>query len=208
MDLYAYMQIGTLESIAKANGIEIPRLRGYRLMKDEQPLGQASFAKLFQDCEIDAVEMLCRSIPFWKLRPKYRIYNSKTDDIRNCYLNFEYDENGSRVAKSVRWDRIHGKKRRILKYEVKKNKRQALAQYSLLNKYAGQENVLYIHSRMGGNNWDAYEHKDALLSQPWFLARVDDWWDGTYCDFYAKIDPSLIPAAEDNETISKESTQC
>lgn len=208
MDLYAYMQIGALESIAKANGIEIPRLRGYRLMKHEEPTSPEGFVQLFRDCEIDAVETLCRAEPVWNANPKYRIYNGKTDSIRKHYLNFATDENGSRIAKSVRWDRIHGKKRRILKYEVKKNKRQALAQYSLWNKFAGQKNVLYIHARMGGNNWDSYEQKDWLLSQPWFLARVDDWWDGTYCDFYAKIDPTLIPVADDNETITKEDTRC
>ena len=34
MDLGAYAQIGRLEKIAANNGIYIPRLRGYRLMKD------------------------------------------------------------------------------------------------------------------------------------------------------------------------------
>lgn len=32
MDLFAYTQIEDLEEIAKENGIECPRLRGYRLM--------------------------------------------------------------------------------------------------------------------------------------------------------------------------------
>jgi hypothetical protein len=40
---------------------------------------------------------------------------------------------------------------------------------------------------MGGNNWEYYDGKKELMSQHWFLDRVDDWWDGTYCDFYAKI---------------------
>ena len=25
------------------------------------------------------------------------------------------------------------------------------------------------------------------MSHPWFLDRVDDYYDSTYCDFYAKI---------------------
>jgi len=40
---------------------------------------------------------------------------------------------------------------------------------------------------MGGDNWRNFENKDSILKQPWFLDRVDDWWDSTYCDFYAKI---------------------
>lgn len=58
------------------------------------------------------------------------------------------------------------------------------------NKYAGQENVLYIHSRMGGNNWLdlSYVNERAKIVQaPWFLGRVDDCYDNTYCDFYARI---------------------
>ena len=36
MDLGAYAQIDDLSEIARRNGIEVPRLRGYRLMKDER----------------------------------------------------------------------------------------------------------------------------------------------------------------------------
>lgn len=36
MDLGAYGQIENLKSIAEANNIDIPRLRGYRLMKNER----------------------------------------------------------------------------------------------------------------------------------------------------------------------------
>ena len=38
MDIGAYVQIDDLDKIAKENGIEVPRLRGYRLMKDEKPV--------------------------------------------------------------------------------------------------------------------------------------------------------------------------
>ena len=37
MDLGAYVQIGELDGIAKKNGIDIPRLRGYRLMEQCVP---------------------------------------------------------------------------------------------------------------------------------------------------------------------------
>ena len=44
MDLYAYSQIENeeIKRIVKANGIEVPRLRGYRLMKDEEPVTKDS----------------------------------------------------------------------------------------------------------------------------------------------------------------------
>jgi hypothetical protein len=40
MDLGAYMNIEELDEIAKDNGIEIPRVRGYRLMINEKPLSK------------------------------------------------------------------------------------------------------------------------------------------------------------------------
>ena len=42
MDLYAYCQIDALDSVAKKHGIDIPRLRGYRLMEDEEPMPQST----------------------------------------------------------------------------------------------------------------------------------------------------------------------
>ena len=54
------------------------------------------------------------------------------------------------------------------------------------NKYVGRENVLYIHSRIGGTNWDYYNGNE-LTKQPWFLEKVDNYFDSTYCDIYALI---------------------
>ena len=43
MDLAAYLQIELFDEIAKKNGIQVPRLRGYRLMKAEKALDAESF---------------------------------------------------------------------------------------------------------------------------------------------------------------------
>lgn len=45
MDLYAYSQIDTLDKIAKANGINISRCRGYRLMSDEEVISKKKLMK-------------------------------------------------------------------------------------------------------------------------------------------------------------------
>ena len=118
MDLGAYMQIGDLEQLAKANNIEVPRLRGYRLMKDEEPLS----AKQIKE-----------------------------------------------MAKEIG----------ITEEKVKH-------QYDVFNKYAGKENILYIHARIGGGNWDCFGGNE-LTKQPWFLEKVDDCFDCTYCDIYAQL---------------------
>lgn len=189
MDLGAYQQIENLERIAKENGIEIPRLRGYRLMKDEQPMSNEEIDKMKRDCEISVVEDLCEANPFWSSRPKWYESSEYTDYLKDFFLikNPNKKERGYEKYVGIRWDRIHGWKRRVLKFEIKKQKRRIQQQYDLWNKYAGKEGILYIHSRMGGSNWKYYEGKAELTNQPWFMDRVDDCYDSTYCDFYASI---------------------
>lgn len=187
MDLLAYAQINDLQKIAKENGIEIPRLRGYRLMKDEKPVSQEELHAMLKDAVIEAVKDLCRSEPFWDPASHTSVFSTRTDNLQDFYLVKKKDEDERDRYVDVRWDRIHGRKRRILKFEIKKKRRAIQKQYNAWNRYAGRENILYIHSRMGGWNWQNYQEKSEILSQPWFLDRVDDWWDNTYCDFYAKV---------------------
>lgn len=186
MDLAAYAQIEDLHEIAKANGIEVPRLRGYRLMKDEEPVSAEELNKLMKDCEVQVCENLCCSIPFWSSKTNCRLFSSRTNYIRDYFLTQAVDEKGYKRYVGIRWDRIHGKKRKILKFAIKKQNKKIQKQFKVWNKYAGKEDVLYIHSRIGGKNWSHYGG-DELATLPWFLEKVDDWFDGTYCDIYAVI---------------------
>lgn len=185
MDLAAYVQIEDLGQLAEDNGIEVPRLRGYRLMKDESPISEQEISETIKDCEIYVAKSLCEARPFWSPGPEYRTWDAYSDYLNNFFL--EKDSDGKYA--SIRWDRIHGWKRKVLKFEIKKQARKVRQQYDTWNKYAGMDGVLYIHSRMGGNNWKCFDlmEKIELVRQPWFLDRVDDWLDSTYCDFYAKL---------------------
>ena len=189
MDLFAYTQIEDLDKIAKANGIDIPRLRGYRLMKDEKPVTKEQIKSMQKNMEISIVESLIESEPSWDANSCVSTWDWITPIKKKYYLIACKDKNDNIRYIGIRWDRIHGKKRRILKYEIKKANRDIEKQFEVWNKYAGREDVLYIHSRMGGGNWKYFdnESKEKLLNQPWFLDRVDDYFDSTYCDFYAKI---------------------
>lgn len=184
MDLGAYAQIDALEEIAKVNNIDIPRIRGYRLMKDEEPVSKEDIKQMIKDSEVSVAKLLCAAIPFWSTKPKCWEFSSYTDYIKDFFLT--KNEKGNYI--DIRWDRIHGWKRKVLKFQIKKKKKQIQRQYDVWNKYAGQEDVLYIHSRMGGNNWKSFEGKAKLMRQPWYLDRVDDAFDSTYCDFYARIE--------------------
>ena len=201
MDLGAYIQIEDLEPIAKASGIDIPRLRGYRLMKHEEPYTEEYIRMAGKWAEVSIVNNLCRAEQFWNPKSCCFTYSSYTDYLCSLYLEKDSDGNYSKV----RWDRIHGKKRTILKFEIKKMKRRIREQYETFDKYCGREDVLYIHSRMGGEHWKWFEGKEELMNQPWFLDRVDDYWDSTYCDFYAKLnDESLEMVRKLESEISEE----
>ena len=186
MDLYACTQIEVLDQIAKDNGIEVPRLRGYRLMKNEEIVTKEEINKMMKECAVDVCEDLCCSAPFWDPNSHTAEFSSWTDYLKDFFLVKEIDENGYEKYVDIRWDRIHGWKRKILKFEIKKQRRRIKEQFDLWNKYAGREDVLYIHSRIGGNNWD-YFNGDELKKKDWFLDKVDDNFDGTYCDIYALI---------------------
>ena len=49
MDLYAYSQIEDLEKYLKDNNIEIARLRGIRLMRDEKMISQEEINKIVEE---------------------------------------------------------------------------------------------------------------------------------------------------------------
>ena len=184
MDLYAYAQIDDIEEIAKKNGIEVPRLRGYRLMKDEE-----REAWDYGNIEVRCAERLCDSIPFWDVNTNESEWSSWTDMKKEQYLIPGVDEYGHKDYVGVRWNKIHGWKRRVLKTYIHNEKRRINKQKEMWNKYAGRDDILYIHTRIGGNNWPYYH--DQVDTQPWFLEKVDDSFDSTYCDIYAKINPEV-----------------
>lgn len=184
MDLGAYINIDELDEIAKKNGIDVPRLRGYRLMKDEEPISEEEIREMEKATAIHTVANLCEADPFWSSDPAWYTSSRWTRYLKDYYL--VKDSEGDYV--DIRWDRIHGKKRKILKFEIKKAIRKIRKQWAMWNKYAGQDGVLYIHSRIGGNNWMYFKGPELVEKQPWFLDRVDDHFDSTYCDIYAKID--------------------
>jgi len=180
MDLYAYSQIEDIGTIAKVNGINVPRLRGYRLMGEETPLELWKEDK--EVIAVNCVRDLCHSRPFWSPNSYSYCLNSYTRYLENFYLKKEGDN------VEVRWDKIHGWKRKVLKTYIHNEIQKLKRQCETWNKYVGREDVLYIHARIGGGNWSDY-YKE-VVNKPWFIEKVDDAFDSTYCDIYAKINNS------------------
>ncbi len=190
MDLGAYAQIDDLEQIMKDNGIDIPRLRGLRLMKDEEPVSKEEMLDMAKREGLSRCAGLCQSLPPFNWNSNWSEMSDRKDAICEYYLELPKYENGGinhLDPIAIRWDRVHGKKRKAFKYVIKKAKKEVFEQYEMWNKYCGRDDVLYIHCRLGAGNWDYYRGWEIIESQPWFLDKVEDYFDGTYLDIYAKI---------------------
>lgn len=190
MDLVAYSQIEDLDKIAKENNIVIPRLRGYRLMRNEKPISQEEINQQLNKVECDVIKDLTSAIPSWTDSHCYAYSIDRENEFKKYVITETVtEEDGFTYEKPVRvkWELIHGKKLKIAKRLIKRKKQKIIKEYEIWNKYAGRPDVLYIHPRMGGNNWQNYENKIDILNASWFLDRVDNHFDSTYCDFYAKI---------------------
>lgn len=189
MDIGAYVQIPNLESILDANGITIPRLRGLRLMSQEKPFTQTEIDEAMKNASLHAYEDVCESSPPFSWNPICHEYSYATDRRKKKYMIYGDD---SWTSIGVRWDRLHGKKRKLMKMKGKQAAAKKKAELDMWNKYAGREDVLYIHARIGTGNWSDAHWKN-FKKEPWFLDAVDNEFDSTYCDIYARIKPITRP---------------
>ena len=170
MDLGAYAQIEDLGKIAEANGIEIPRLRGYRAMWNEFPISE------------DEIDKGAKSI----YDNTFHLYYHKQGDLGGC----------------VRETNRRGKLRFYDPRQAKGRARRATKRYrkqmAKFNEYCGRDDVMMIHARIGGCNWQ-YFGGFWLTRKPWFLEKIDDGFDYTYCDIYAKVDLNAKIKGENDE---------
>lgn len=175
MDLGAFKQIESLGNILVKQQIEIPRLRGLRLMKDEKPVTKKEIDEMVNEEILHIVEGIIE-------QNSLNIWSSLKYDTRNDILIRDKD----RKVIGYRWNKIHGKKRKWIKSEIKKAKKNYNIQYDLWNKFAGK-NVLYVHARLGDYNWNYCDGDNIIKKHKDFLEKCDDAWDCTYCDIYFEI---------------------
>lgn len=191
--------------IAEENGIQIPRIRsyGYKLMyfaspyTEEDVLADIEYMKrCLYDTVVHASPRLC-------VNSNVGEYSEKTDRIEKKYIATKMVTNpdGSTVVAfdRFRWELLHGKRRKDLKFEIKKSARAVRKHMETHNKYCGRKDVLSIYARIGGNNWGLFGG-GKIERQPWFLEKVDNYFDETYCSIYAKVKVS----EEDFKELEKE----
>lgn len=191
MDLGAFVQIEDLASIAKANGIEVNRLRGYRLMRDEKPEDIEAICK---DREVSLCEELCAMK--WNPDSQFLCYGGSTDPYFNKFI-INYDKRYEKgVRLSINWEIMTDAEKEILRSYIEERTADFKKQWSLWNSFCGRNDVLYIHARQGTTNWSETTFKD-YQDKLWFLAACNDGDDPSYCDIYAKIEPFEGKIAEE-----------
>lgn len=182
MDLYAYSQIENLEPILEACNLDIPRLRGLRLMKFSEPTSQEDIDKSIKSAKVSAVKD-------WLQQHAWNFWCGWKEDKKHPAFIYGYEdwdtEHKCRDVVDYDFSKVHGKDRKILKFEFKKIAKAYSTEYGLFNKFAGKD-VLYVHARAGGGNRGWCKTND-LRSHPLYLADCDDAFDETYCDFYFDI---------------------
>lgn len=205
MDLFAFAQIGRFAELMNAQGIDIPRLRGVRWMKEEAQISEEEICDTIKrQCGYELEEAVT-AYPRFAINPLWYEGSLRTDALKRKYIVYE-TEMDSRTDRTtgekveyefkypvgIRWELVHGKNRKHLKYILKRCVQRVRRQMETHNKYAGREDVLQIHARIGSNNWFNYDAHLTVEKQPWFLEEVDDAFDYTYCDIYVKIDSSTL----------------
>lgn len=190
MDLGAYAQIEDIGKYLHENNIhlDIPRLRGYRLMSQEQKVEYNDATGLHF-----VLEDMLTSYPRWACDGCH-VYSWRTRAAKKKYLVYDGDE-----AVDIKWELVHGKNRKRAKLLIKQHRRAVKKQLDTFNKYVGNDNILYVHARIGGKNWDYFDAYKTVARQPWFIEKVDDFFDDTYCDIY--VDLAKAKAANKSEVL-------
>jgi hypothetical protein len=173
MDLYANSKTDELEHILKENGIEVRRLRGLRLMKEEKPISE----KELEEAIREAQQLL--AVHWLESYSKGRLCFGE-NRRHKAFLFGKADEFGYREPIGVDFSKVHGKDRKEIKRHWKELRKDFAATFEMWNRYAGKD-VLYVHARQGGGNRADYPID---TKHPMYLADVDDPWDSTYCDIY------------------------
>lgn len=128
-------------------------------MENEKCLSEEDIENCLNEARARAYEHVLTADPPFSINPESYILSYTTDQRKKKYLiqeeqtrvyyppdNPEGKSYTTTVIKGFRWDLLHGKRRKAVKYYLKKELRCKKHQLPVWNKYAGQKNVLYIRA--------------------------------------------------------------
>lgn len=178
MDLYAYSQIEYLKQILNKNNIEISRLRGLRLMKNEKLITSEEIEKIVKDTKLE-------NAITWLKQKSWNCWCSwKDDNIHKAFIYKKVKKDDEDIFEkkivAIDWSKVNRKDKNAIKLENRKDENRIRTNLNMFNSYVGKD-VLYVHARQGGGNRLYYPID---TKHPMYLSDCDDWWDSTYCDIY------------------------
>ena len=172
MDLGAYANIEDLRHILTENNIEIKRLRGLRLMKDEQPMPLEKIEEIIDNTKLENAIR-------WLKQRSWNCWSSIKED--KDHKAFIYKKvNGEIKIVDIDWSKVNRIDRNTIKLENKKDEERIRTNMNMFNSYVGKD-ILYVHARQGGGNRPYYPID---TKHPMYLSDCDDYFDDTYCDIY------------------------
>lgn len=154
---------------------DIPRVRQIIHMGNQAPLTKEKIESDRRWIITQTFSDLCHAFPRFSLNPGGYVYSKERLLYEKKYID--------RKAGDIHWDKLHGWKRKNAKFAIKSANKRFTKQVDVFNKYAGRSDVVLIYARVGGRNWYNYDCK-RFEKEPWFLEKVDDPYDDTYCDIY------------------------
>ena len=118
MDLYAYAQIADYEDILKANDIVIKRLRGIRMMKEEEAVPEEEILEMIEEEKLHRAVDYLRNPLFnfyaFNLTKERRDNRKKAFIIKNVENKYTHEIEPTIVG--IDLSKVHGKHRKKVKF--------------------------------------------------------------------------------------------
>lgn len=166
--------------IVEVTGVPLLPIQDARIMKNEEsPYDEDYIQHVIGRNEVAIVEHLIMSR--WSSRPKKKLLRS----VKLMYKYIDYDKL-IKTNNGIKWENLHGKKRKIAKYKIKKLRREIRKKYDTYNKYVGRDDVLYFHTIVDTNQYNELRHSQS------YIEDIPDWYDPRYKDMYFKADSDML----------------
>ena len=192
MDIYGYSQIEDLKELLDINNIEIARLRGIRLMREQSAVPLNDINEAVEKMKLyNAVQWLRqRAWDYWCS------WRSERKHPAFIYKKV-YDVHDMKCVKkivSIDYRKMNRKDRNAIKLKSKADEKRIRTNFEMFNSYVGKD-VLYVHARQGGGNRLYYPID---TKHPMYLSDCDDFYDSTYCDIYYDLTKGVKNEQKEN----------
>lgn len=181
-------EINTRNDILQTAGVSIPG--EFLIMKEETKISLEEVDQIMKKQEVMIIDRLLSSNPRWTLQPYFTMPKNKEKYVHK-YIHFDSKE------EHVRWDRLHGKHRKIVKFECKKEKGKIRDGILTFNHFAGREDVMCIRvDTSHSENGKGFLYQ--IESLPYFLTMnlsyENEAFSSNIYDIYLKVNPEVVQA--------------